>query len=86
MKLSSRALVRSLVSEEVLGRLKEDTRRRKERQFNNQSEKANGSTEHQIPRETDDSVWHFLLMVLFREEEELSNHFKTIPATPRAPR
>lgn len=59
--------------------MEEDTRREEERQFNNQSKKANGCTDHQIPRETSDSIWNFLLMVLVREEEGISNRFKTIP-------
>lgn len=54
------------VAEEVLGRLKEDTQRRKERQFHNLSKKANGSTHDRIPKETNDSIWNFLLMVLFQ--------------------
>lgn len=66
-------MIRSLVSEEVLERLEEDMRREEERQFNNQSKKANGFTDHQIPRETSDSVWKFLLMVLVREEEGVSD-------------
>lgn len=57
-------------------RLEEDTRREEERQFNNQSKKANGFTDRQIPRETSGSIWKFLLMVLVREEEGISNHLK----------
>lgn len=68
-------LIRSLVSEEVVERLEEDTQR-EERQFNNQSKKVNGFTDHQIPRETSGSIWKFLLMVLVREEEGISNHLK----------